>query len=98
MVELDKRQFLKLVALGGAGIVCSAALPGMGRAAGAAQDEFYFVQLSDTHWGYEGAANPDAKGTLRKAVAAVNALAVKPDLIVFTGDLTHTTADGYCLL
>ena len=61
---------------------------------GARQDEFYFVQLSDTHWGFKGdALNPDAGGTLQKAVAAVNALAVKPDFIVFTGDLTHTTDD-----
>lgn len=89
MNELDRRDFLKLIALGSAGVVCSAALPGM--ASAAAQDEFYFVQLSDTHWGFEGPANPDAKGTLRKAIAAVNALPRKPDFIVFTGDLTHTT-------
>jgi hypothetical protein len=91
MIEIDKREFLKLVALAGAGIVCSTALPGMSRARAAAQDEFYFVQLSDAHWGFEGPPNPDAKGTLRKAVAAVNELSVKPDFIVFTGDLTHTT-------
>jgi hypothetical protein len=89
MNDLDRREFLKLVALGSAGVVCSTALPGM--AGAAAQDEFYFVQLSDTHWGFEGPPNPDAKGTLRKAVAAVNALSRKPDFIVFTGDLTHTT-------
>src|SRR5207245_5633436 len=38
--------------------------------------------------------NPDAKGTLKKAVAAVNNLNQKPDFIVFTGDLTHTTDDA----
>jgi len=37
--------------------------------------------------------NPDAGGTLQKAVAAVNALSFEPDFIVFTGDLTHTTDD-----
>ena len=59
-----------------------------------AQDDFYFVQLSDTHWGFKGpAVNPDAEGTLKKAVAAVNALPIEPDFIVFTGDLTHTTDD-----
>jgi hypothetical protein len=57
----------------------------------AADQDFYFVQLSDTHWGYEGAANPDAHGTLPKAIAAVNALSVAPDFVVFTGDLTHLT-------
>ncbi|GBL47343.1 hypothetical protein SFMTTN_3178 [Sulfuriferula multivorans] len=56
--------------------------------------EFYFVQLSDTHWGFKGPkVNPDAEGTLKKAVAAVNGLAQQPDFIVFTGDLTHTTDD-----
>jgi 3',5'-cyclic AMP phosphodiesterase CpdA len=37
--------------------------------------------------------NPDAQGTLEKAVAAVNGLDEQPDFIVFTGDLTHTTDD-----
>src|SRR5258708_19741773 len=57
-------------------------------------DDFYFVQLSDTHWGFAGPkVNPDAEGTLKKAVQAVNSLEVRPDFIVFTGDLTHTTDD-----
>jgi len=89
---IDRRDFLKLAGLGGA--VFASGLAGCAGMAGAEQDEFYFVQLSDTHWGFKGpAANPDAEGTLKKAVAAVNALAVKPDFIVFTGDLTHTTDD-----
>jgi 3',5'-cyclic AMP phosphodiesterase CpdA len=49
--------------------------------------------LSDTHWGFQGPPNPDAAGTLPKAIAAVNALEPQPDFIVFTGDLTHTTDD-----
>ena len=80
---------LQLAGLGSIGVVFGSALPGMARAAG--QDDFYFVQLSDTHWGFEGPPNPDAKGTLRKAVASVNGLSEQPDFIVFTGDLTHTT-------
>ena len=89
MNHIDRREFLKLAGLGGVGVVFASALPGMARAAGA--DEFYFLQLSDTHWGFEGPPNPDAKGTLRKAVASVNQLGYQPDFIVFTGDLTHTT-------
>jgi 3',5'-cyclic AMP phosphodiesterase CpdA len=56
-------------------------------------DDFYFVQLSDSHWGYTGPANPESANTLKKAIAAVNALKIPPEFIVFTGDLTHTTDD-----
>jgi 3',5'-cyclic AMP phosphodiesterase CpdA len=87
--DINRRQFLKLAGLGGVGVVFSSALPGVAGAAEA--DEFYFLQLSDTHWGFEGPPNPDAKGTLRKTVASVNRLGEQPDFIVFTGDLTHTT-------
>lgn len=89
MHSLRRRQFLQLSAYGGA--VFASALYPRARAAQAAHDDFYFVQLSDTHWGFEGAANPDARGTLPKAIAAVNELEDAPDFIVFTGDLTHTT-------
>ncbi len=88
---LDRRNFLKLGAVGG-GAVFLSGLYGSSLAAGQISD-FYFVQLSDTHWGFSGPPNPDAANTLRKAVAAVNALAIAPDFIVFTGDLTHTTDD-----
>src|SRR5258708_20292539 len=89
---IDRRDFLKLAGLGGA--VFASGLAGCAGMAGAKRDDFYFVQLSDTHWGFKGATlNPDADGTLRKAVAAVNQLSIEPDFIVFTGDLTHTTDD-----
>jgi Calcineurin-like phosphoesterase len=96
---IDRRQFLQLAGIGGAvfmsGLGAQAATPGATMAAGSemAVNDFFFVQLSDTHWGFEGAPNPDAKVTLRKAVAAVNALTDTPDFIIFTGDLTHTTDD-----
>lgn len=88
---MQRRDFLHLAGLGG-GAIFSASLAGCA-SAGRPQDGFYFVQLSDTHWGFQGAPNPDARGTLPKAVAAVNALPRQPDFIVFTGDLTHTTDD-----
>jgi Calcineurin-like phosphoesterase len=89
---IDRRDFLKLAGLGGAVFVSGlAGCASMGRSA---EEDFYFVQLSDTHWGFQGPAlNPDAGGTLQKAVAAVNGLAVEPDFVMFTGDLTHTTDD-----
>jgi hypothetical protein len=89
---LDRRDFLKLAGLGGA--VMASGLAGCAHLASSATDDFYFVQLSDTHWGFSGPAlNPDAGGTLRKAIASVNELKEQPDFIVFTGDLTHTTDD-----
>jgi len=96
-MKRNRREFLKLAGLGG--VVFASGLGNLGCAAtgmvgkNGADDDFYFVQLSDSHWGFEGPPNPDAKGTLRKAVAAVNNLSEPPDFIVFTGDLTHTTDD-----
>ena len=88
---MERRHFLSLLASGG-GAVFASGLAGCATRAGA-PDDFFFVQLSDCHWGYQGPANPDATGTLPKAIASVNALAKAPDFIVFTGDLTHTTDD-----
>ena len=91
---IDRREFLKLAGLGGA-VLVSGWRSSTARAATTPDSDFYFVQLSDCHWGFEGPAqNPDATGTLKKAIASVNALSQPPDFIVFTGDLTHTTEDG----
>lgn len=87
--DCKRRDFLRLAGAG-AGAVFASGLPGW---AAARDADFFFVQLSDTHWGFQGAANPDARGTLPRAVAAVNALPRQPDFIMFTGDLTHTTDD-----
>lgn len=92
-MSINRRDFLRMTGLGG--VVFASGLYGCasGTMRGPGQDDFFFVQLSDTHWGFEGAPNPDARGTLKKAITAVNALAQQPDFIVFTGDLTHTTDD-----
>jgi hypothetical protein len=93
MKTWDRRQFVHLAGLAGmGGAVFASGLAGAAGLMGAAED-FYFVQLSDSHWGFDGPPNPDARGTLPKAVAAVNALAEPPDFVIFTGDLTHTTDD-----
>jgi len=93
-MKIDRRDFLKLIGMGSAVLVLG---PGsLASAAGkkAGEDDFLFVQLSDTHWGFSGpAVNPDATGTLKKAVAAVNSMKTQPDFIVFTGDITHSTDD-----
>ena len=87
----DRRQFIKLAGLGG--VVFASGLPGCAGLAGRGED-FHFVQLSDVHLGYDNPkVNPDAKGTLQKAIAAVNALPQQPDFVMFTGDLTQSTDD-----
>ena len=89
----NRRDFLKLAGLGGVVLVAGCASTTSMNGA-APEGDFYFVQLSDLHWGFEGAEiNPDSRGTLIKAIAAVNALSPQPDFVVFTGDLTHTTND-----
>ena len=64
-----------------------------GAARGAAQD-FFFLQLSDPHWGFSGPkVNPEPELELPSAIAIINAAPAKPDFVIFTGDLTHTTDD-----
>ena len=98
MSGFDRRDFMKLAGLGGVVFASGLATLGAGRTAraaeGGAQQDFVFVQLSDSHWGFSGPPNPDAHGTLQKAVKAVNSLDRQPDFVVFTGDLTHTTDDA----
>jgi len=92
---IDRRDFLRLAGIGGA--VFASGLPGWAQAQGysaSGAEDFYFVQLSDLHWGFaDPKINADFAGTLPKAIAAVNALPEQPDLVVFTGDLTHNTDD-----
>ena len=48
-----------------------------------------FVQISDTHIGFNKEANPDVTGTLRRTIELVNAMPTTPALILHTGDITH---------
>ncbi|HEY4125702.1 MAG TPA: metallophosphoesterase, partial [Rhizomicrobium sp.] len=48
-----------------------------------------FLQISDTHIGFNKEANPDVAGTLTQTIAMVNALPAKPGLTLHTGDITH---------
>ncbi|HWS63561.1 MAG TPA: metallophosphoesterase [Steroidobacteraceae bacterium] len=48
-----------------------------------------FVQISDTHVGFNKEANPDVMGTFTQTVDLVNGMADQPALIIHTGDITH---------
>jgi 3',5'-cyclic AMP phosphodiesterase CpdA len=90
----SRRDVLRLMGVGG--VIFASGLAGAaGKKKKSSPDsEFFFLQLSDTHWGYSGASNPEADVTLHKAVETINGVSARPDFIVFTGDLTHTTDDG----
>jgi plastocyanin len=59
------------------------------RANGAAEGTLNFVQISDSHMGFNKAANKDVTATLQEAVAKINALPVPPQFIIHTGDISH---------
>ena len=48
-----------------------------------------FVQISDTHVGFNGKANTDVIGTFQQAIDKINALPTAPEFVIHTGDLTH---------
>jgi|SoiMethySBSTD1v2_1073268.scaffolds.fasta_scaffold192910_3 3',5'-cyclic-AMP phosphodiesterase len=48
-----------------------------------------FVQISDTHIGFRKEANPDVVGSLRRAIADINAFPQAPAFVVHTGDVSH---------
>ncbi len=88
--KLSRRDFLAMSGVGG--LVLASGLPGCASMAGGSN--FSFVQITDMHWGYANPkVNPEARITLPRAIAAVNAMEHKPDFVVFTGDLTQTTDD-----
>jgi Icc protein len=88
---MKRSDFLEHVAWTGSGIVWSLSATGLltAQPAEAAAQPFSFVQISDSHIGFTRPENPDVAGTLRKAVADINALPQQPAFVVHTGDVTH---------
>ena len=91
--DIDRRGFLKCMQWAGAGVIWSFAggVPAS-RLLGAPKtraEDFAFVQISDSHIGFDKAANPDVNGTFQVAVDKINALDHQPDFILHTGDLSH---------
>jgi Icc protein len=101
MDRLDRRGFLECMAWVGTGVlwtatggVLSSRLVTDAAAADADAGTFSFVQISDTHVGFKGEANPDAAATLRQVVERVNALRPAPAFVLHTGDQTHGQKAG----
>ena len=53
------------------------------------KSDFSFVQISDSHIGFNKAANTDVVGTLQAAISRINAMPVSPSFVLHTGDLSH---------
>ena len=61
----------------------------LGDAFAAVPAGFTFLQISDSHVGFNKPANPDALGTLREAIGKVKAVQSRPAFMIHTGDITH---------
>jgi 3',5'-cyclic-AMP phosphodiesterase len=91
----SRRRLLECMAWAGTGMVwtVSGGAPAsrlLGGPAKAQSAGFTFVQISDSHIGFDKPVNPDAAATLNEALDKIVALPDPPDFIIHTGDITHT--------
>ena len=95
---INRRGFLKCMAWAGTGayfvlqggVLKSFAMGEVGKhSAKELKGELSFVQISDSHIGFNKPANPDVLGTLHAAIDKINSLDVPPAFLLHTGDLTH---------
>jgi Icc protein len=94
---IDRRDFLKCMAWAGTGALCvieggvlkSYSLSNPFSMKRHARGELSFVQISDSHMGFNKPANPDVVATLKAAVDKINALPVAPEFMLHTGDISH---------
>ncbi len=95
---VDRRGFLKCMAWAGTGALCvikggvlsSYALGAAGKMhPSKLKGELSFVQISDSHMGFNKAANPDVAQTFQVAIDRINSLPTPPAFILHTGDISH---------
>src|ERR1700740_3463160 len=95
---IDRRGFLKCMAWAGTGILwaISGGVPksfGFAQIAkqgtSAVKGDLFFVQISDSHMGFNKPANPDVAATLQAAVDKIKALQTEPEFLLHTGDISH---------
>ena len=97
---IDRRNFLSCMAWAGTGLLWTmvGGVPTSKLFAAttppAVNVGFSFVQISDSHIGFNKPANQDVTGTLKIALDKINALPVTPDLLLHTGDITHSSKPG----
>ena len=90
---LDRRNFLSCMAWVGTGLLwtMSGGVPSSSRlgAQTPKKGELFFMQISDSHIGFDKAANTDVTATLRSAIEKINALPTQPAFLLHTGDITQ---------
>jgi 3',5'-cyclic AMP phosphodiesterase CpdA len=94
---VDRRGFLKCMAWAGTGaffqmeggVLKSYSLSRMPRLERPSAGGLSFVQISDSHMGFNKAANPDVVSTLKAAIDKINALPARPEFMLHTGDISH---------
>jgi 3',5'-cyclic AMP phosphodiesterase CpdA len=94
---LNRRHALECMIWAGTGIVwtLSGGVPkalnllSEAQAAEAVTSGFTFLQISDSHIGFDKEAKVTARDTLGEAIDKVKALTMKPDFMIHTGDITH---------
>src|SRR5690242_20519277 len=92
--RMNRRGLLKCMAWAGTGVLWSVSggvprslgLLGDAAAAEPQTASFTFLQISDSHVGFDKPANPNALGTFQEAIAKINAMPTPPALIIHTGD------------
>jgi 3',5'-cyclic AMP phosphodiesterase CpdA len=91
----SRRHVLKCMTWAGAGVLWTIgggvprSLGIIGEAQAQAAGGLTFLQISDSHIGFDKPANPNASGTLEEAIAKAKALPTKPAFMIHTGDITH---------
>ena len=94
---LSRRHVLECMTWAGTGVLWTVAggvpkslgLIDSAQAATAQPAAFTFIQISDSHIGFNKAANPHATDTLKEAIDRIKHLPKKPDFMIHTGDITH---------
>ena len=98
-MKQDRRNFLKCMAWAGTGLVWAmngGVLSSELLAAPKKKNGFSFVQISDSHIGFNKDPNHDVTKTLQEAVDKINALEERPAFVIHTGDITHlATAEQF---
>ena len=96
---IDRRGFLQCMAWAGTGVIwtITGGVPTsklLGADAKTSKDDFTFVQISDSHIGFNRPANPDVTSTMQAAIDKINSLPKQPEFLIHTGDLTHQSKPG----